>query len=440
MTAEVIVMNKRAVAMAADSAVTMSLPGSRKIFNTANKVFMLSNHEPVGVMFYGSDNFMGIPWETVLKVYRQRLSDTTFRSLEEYAEDFMSFLSQDQPELPISHEEDFVRSMFLSAFTFIKSRIRGDVEAALENGPLEENEIPKMAAASIKKLRDKWADAVPIQGLTEEALSELMSHYEEVIGGCQQRVFEKLPLTKRAVEDLHDICASLIGRQMYAGPAYSGIVVTGFGSEDAYPAFREYLTLGRFRGYLKFMEGRNGRLTFSNPACVVAFAQQEMVSMFMDGIDPQFQETVMSWLEKLFEDYAVRMTETVAETKRARSQLLRKLRTVNDELLEALVEKIEELQDLRYSRPILSAVEGLPKDELAAMAEALVNLTSFKRRVSTQDETVGGQIDVGVISKGDGYVWIKRKHYFRPELNPHFFTRFRASTSDGEELRDGQEG
>jgi hypothetical protein len=35
-------------------------------------------------------------------------------------------------------------------------------------------------------------------------------------------------------------------------------------------------------------------------------------------------------------------------------------------------------------------------------------------------ETVAGPIDVAVISKGDGFIWIKRKHYFSPELNPHF--------------------
>jgi len=62
----------------------------------------------------------------------------------------------------------------------------------------------------------------------------------------------------------------------------------------------------------------------------------------------------------------------------------------------------------------------LPKDELAAVAEALVNLTVFKRRVSMDVETVGGPVDVAVLSKGDGFVWIKRKHYFRPELNPQF--------------------
>lgn len=49
------------------------------------------------------------------------------------------------------------------------------------------------------------------------------------------------------------------------------------------------------------------------------------------------------------------------------------------------------------------------------MAESLVNLTKFRLRVSPERETVSGPIDVALISKGDGFVWLKRKHYFQAE-------------------------
>jgi len=62
-------------------------------------------------------------------------------------------------------------------------------------------------------------------------------------------------------------------------------------------------------------------------------------------------------------------------------------------------------------------VISLPKTELAAMAESLVNVTSMKRKVSLQAETVGGPVDVAVISKREGFVWIKKKQYFARELN-----------------------
>jgi hypothetical protein len=65
----------------------------------------------------------------------------------------------------------------------------------------------------------------------------------------------------------------------------------------------------------------------------------------------------------------------------------------------------------------VNVVSALPRSELAALAESLVNLTSLKRRVSMDAETVGGPVDVAVISKADGFVWVKRKTFIRPELN-----------------------
>jgi hypothetical protein len=83
-----------------------------------------------------------------------------------------------------------------------------------------------------------------------------------------------------------------------------------------------------------------------------------------------------------------------------------------------------------YVSPLLSIIGSLPMDELASLAESLVNLTSLRRRVSLDDETVGGPIDVAVISRGDGLVWIKRKHYFPADLNHHFFRNY--NRLDGE--------
>ena len=72
----------------------------------------------------------------------------------------------------------------------------------------------------------------------------------------------------------------------------------------------------------------------------------------------------------------------------------------------------------------------LPKDELASMAESLVSITSFKRKVGKGSETVGGPIDVAIISKGNGFIWVKRKHYFKSELNPHFIANINKEVRD----------
>ena len=54
--------------------------------------------------------------------------------------------------------------------------------------------------------------------------------------------------------------------------------------------------------------------------------------------------------------------------------------------------------------------------------------------MSFETATVGGPTDVAMITKGDGFIWIKRKHYFDAALNHHFFANyFKEGGRHGEE-------
>jgi hypothetical protein len=87
MTAEIAIMNKEAVALATDSAVTKE----QKIFTSANKLFSLSKYYPVGIMVYGNASFMDIPWESIIKIYRKTLGEKKFDTLN-YSGVSLSFL------------------------------------------------------------------------------------------------------------------------------------------------------------------------------------------------------------------------------------------------------------------------------------------------------------------------------------------------------------
>ena len=95
MTAEVAILNRQAVALAADSAITVSGPSGQKIFNTVNKLFALSKYHPVGIMVYSSAEVMGVPVETVVKSFRNRLGEKSFATLKGYHDEFVHFLTDD---------------------------------------------------------------------------------------------------------------------------------------------------------------------------------------------------------------------------------------------------------------------------------------------------------------------------------------------------------
>ena len=124
MTAIVGIINRQGVAFAADSAATVTLSSTQKISNHANKIFELSRREPVGIALCGNMDFMKIPWEQIIKMYRKQLSDRQFPSVIEYANDFFAFVrkinafqnKELDPKAEISFFVDsFYNDMFSSA-------------------------------------------------------------------------------------------------------------------------------------------------------------------------------------------------------------------------------------------------------------------------------------------------------------------------------------
>ena len=111
LTAILGILNKHAVALATDSATTLTSARGEKIYNNANKLFNLSLHHPVGLMICNSAELSGIPWETIIKIYRKQLAATRFDRLPDYAEDFVNYIQSS-----VANEfdsEDQIRSMAL---------------------------------------------------------------------------------------------------------------------------------------------------------------------------------------------------------------------------------------------------------------------------------------------------------------------------------------
>ena len=83
MTAEVAILNRTGVALAADSAVTIDDGSSQKVYSSATKIFQVCYDQSIAVMIYGSINLSGVPWETVIKLFRKNKANQKFNTVEE---------------------------------------------------------------------------------------------------------------------------------------------------------------------------------------------------------------------------------------------------------------------------------------------------------------------------------------------------------------------
>lgn len=416
MTAEVAVMNKSAIALAADSAAT----SPHKIYNSVNKLFRLSDHFPVGIMIYGNSEFMGIPWESIIKVYRQSLGAHFEPTLNAYAQAFITYLTDQHSLFP-----DSERTLYIHRATsgYLRKLLRSGCKKIREQYPRDHDSQIRSVIENFH-LAPLRANVKDVAHFPADFRASLIAEHGPTIDVLIDQLFRDYTLSPATKAAMKDYCVESLAREHFDD--YSGVVIAGFGEEEMFPSLIEYQIEGMaIADHLKFKLSQQSSTGFTNSAGIIAFAQKEMVQSFMTGIHPYVRDHAEAYLNEVFPKYEELLLKTMGRVQKAkRERLKRVLHKASEAILSDLGKAIERHQSDYHISPIVDAVALLPKDELAAMAESLVNLTVLKRRVSTDKETVGGPIDVAVISKGDGFVWIKRKHYFTKDLNPRYVTQY----------------
>lgn len=423
MTAEVGVLNSYGVALAADSAVTI---GANKVYSSADKLFQLDDAGTVGVMIYGSATFLRLPWETIVKTFRSELGPTRLLSLNDYSQRFVQYLE--------SHSELFsepAQNEFIDTFaSYCCDRMANDIRNRACASANTDNPTDEQVVAAIPIVIQEWdahlIDARRVTSFTAECIKVVNETSRGKILAVVSQYYETLKLGESLLGSLTDLCVrSFFDAEAVAlFPQSTGVVIAGFGEKDYLPKLQEFVFSGICHGKPIYSRLTSVEIGANVEAYVKPFAQTEMVVTFMQGIDPALNNFIGSSTQFLLEELRRSFVEIIDGRDHELAEAIKPPLAKNlQNLMSRLREEWSKARQEKYSDPVMAMVTSLPKDELGAMAESLVNLTKFKRRVSNQQETVGGPIDVAVITKGDGFVWMKRKHYFDRHLNPRYFTR-----------------
>ena len=153
------------------------------------------------------------------------------------------------------------------------------------------------------------------------------------------------------------------------------------------------------------------------------FAQTDVANTVVRGVDQKLREAISKEIKKSYGDFRNGISDVLANAG-APTPLLEAIDKVDvGGYASSVIVTINKFIQENYVDKLLQTVAFLSKEDLADMAESLVRMTCLKRHVTTDAESVGGPVDVAVITKGDGFVWIKRKHYFDAGLNHDYVER-----------------
>ena len=402
MTSEILILTPSAVALAADSAVTI---GNRKTYNGVNKLFMLSNNPPMGIMTYNLSNFSSVPLETIIKEFRRYIKKEEFElnTVKEFRNKFKEFL-----------ENLVCDDLYTCSF---EDKVNEFIKPLKEN---QENIDKNDFENALNSIPNDW-DYDIFGELSEEIIKNLDKYDEKFIG-----VIPEYNGYDNKNEILTKFQRFFIFNE-FINP-FTGIVIAGFNKDMLFPSYVEFNITYLFDDNFRCNKVKSMDIS-GNQVHVRPLAQNDVINTFLGSMDDTTRFKLINYVSNIYGYYSVHLKEAIKdnsslnedEKEKFINEIL-KIEHANNLLTNSFEDFLDQLK-LEHAEPILESISALPKEELSNLAESLIKITSVKRKVQSDLETVGGPVDVAIITKGDGFIWTKRKHYFGADLNPHFFER-----------------
>lgn len=416
MSAGICIMNRNAIAMAADSAVTI---GNRvAIHNSANKLFSLSKIAPVGVIIYANASFMGVPFEIIIKEYKKYIGDKTFKTLKEYLFDFINYLEHNAQLFHFDcNEEAYIMNVFENLMHGLNNYFKYKIDeiSKAKGSKLSERELLETAKEAIKQTESF---------INNQELITNASFLEYICNKYKSKFIDYLRADKKfdwiADEQKRDISekACKIFDSKFDRNGYVGLAIAGYGESEIYPSLIHIHLSGYINKSIRYYIFEEAYISEDRNTSVIPLAQTDVMQTFLFGINDQLLGDLAQEIPKQITDSLQKMDDSLFALNK-KNDVLNQLVKDSNNILEHIIKTSTEY----FMTPIYESVASLPIEELGLLAESMINITSIRRKVAIDSNigTVGGPIDVSIISKGDGFIWLKRKHYFDKNFNPQFF-------------------
>lgn len=425
MTAIVGILNKHGIAVAADSAETIG--NGIKIYNKANKIFNLSKYHPVGAAVYGSANFSDLtPWDIIFKLYRENIGKQCLNKTEDYVNSLISFIEEKQFFSEAKELENSLCNNILSYFNeyIIINRIcHGNPNGIdLTKLPTVLKEIQKEISTSpvIDSIKDVTKEEfVSSIGIALKQIKQTLAQNGFDYKTIENELKEVLYLSFTRKENMHN---------------HSGVAIFGYGEDEIYPRLFRLKIYGAICGKLKWYIEEKCMIDNNNTGIVCPMAQQDVMMTVLCGIEPKLQQLIVQLTSQVITENIKQIASTVGKTDKSLAKSISAISV--QPTLDLFNNNLKAIIDSNHVFPLINTIAILQKEDLAEVAENLIYLTSLIRRITPDKESVGGPIDVALVSKGDGFIWIKRKHYFEETLNKNYFGKYYIDSDDRKEANN----
>ena len=407
MTAVVGIMNKRGIAIAADSAVTITRPfaWNPKIANSANKMLRLSSAQPISVMITGNACFLNTPWDVIVRRYRQKWGDKSLPTVEACVNDFFRYIPTEEQLFPKILQTEYIEDVLKSCFD--------DVSDDMACEGLFIMSDPNQILKSYHSVLEKRKKALLKRVVSPSFIDYPFSRFKEFASEAWERFSEKLDTEPdNLLEEIKDELLEMAMLSMTTRNEEGGttLVFSGFGGEEDFPTLIAAEVNHGFDGRVNYhIDDKNViRVSDKTPAAICPFAQTDIMEALLTGVNPLFKEEAVKRSVELLE----RLDEQIAIQEGNSDEIWS---IINKVKYKDLIRKFSNAEEkrARAARQVwIEALKDYDLQDMAQLAENLVAMTGFERHMTFKNEGVGGPIDLAVITKNNGFTWLNRKSWY----------------------------
>ena len=419
MTSVVGILNKQGVAIAADSAVTRGRikDGSRqqKVTKNGNKMIRLSEAVPVAVMITGNADYLQIPWEVIVRRYRQRRGTVAHSTVEDAAHDFFDYIQSD----PVFWGDDCGMEYVRFLAKNINDKIVDSNWEAAERNPdgslCRPATFVKTFCRSASSLRKKLERGGICPHFKDYSIDQFRSAID---GDICLRISDNYPdevLTK-IKESLEETVWTVLRTRSVDGHSAT-LVFSGYGKDQEFPSLVSALVCEGFDRRVSYHVRPEDIICISDdkPVAICPFAQDDVIrsvlreihtdwsgdagDVFRGIVNPYFGEVFGSFYDE--DDPGGEFRKMLAEVE-------------TEDLHHQFFKEGMRLLD-KNQREWEKLLKDSDLESLASLADCLIDLTGFQRILTFSPEGVGGPVDVAVISKNTGFTWLRRKSWYHKD-------------------------
>ncbi|MDI4633137.1 hypothetical protein J7U46_08775 [Pelomonas sp. V22] len=420
MTSEVLMLNKEAVVIAADSAVTTGRAPHPRYSKAANKIFDVSAYGNVALTIYGSADIDRVPWELVAKLFRVQDAASPQRpKLADYQGALLSYLQCNASVFPQPLRDDLLTKRLFAAAVYVLGEIERFHPIFIDQGATEVDRRAAWTAGATKVDAELSQESLasPLTAgdylAAQTASNAMQADLADELAADERWKYSDAALLRQLA------CEALVKRPADFLPS-TGVVLAGYGAEEIFPSFSHIRLYGHIAGTLFWKSENSYAITHDNAAWIQPFAQSSMIERFTDGFDTTLTAINHGCSSRLIDNIFDDIKAAGTALPGALEQSVRAKRHA---------EFLKDFKQRNWDEnfyPLRRVLNSLSVSEMGHLAESLLVLEALRERVTSPSESVGGPIDVAVVTKAEGLVWLKRKHFFEPDLNLRYVNRMKA--------------